>query len=301
MKKWTTLADKFVRAKQARKDRKTVDWYAARLKHWLDFVGDQKLKVKQVQVDDLDVFFGQLKADGFAYTTRAGTATALRGFFKWLKKRGHIKENPFLEFEPLERERVEKAVIRLDYAYRMIKTAESNGSAYGIRDAAIMRLLLQTGARREEITTLRLEWVDLETGQIKIKGKYSHERPAFLTLTTITALRRWLDIRPGQDAALFVGLHPSRAGIYQALRPGAVNDLLTRWARRAELPAETPVNPHAWRRRFATEMAKSQDPFRLGFLMGHTDISVTQMYVQNQPDVLRDLVRKFAPDPDDQT
>ena len=79
------------------------------------------------------------------------------------------------------------------------------------------------------------------------------------------------------------------------MSPGSVNYLLDKWRNRAGLTAVS-VSPHKWRHRFATEMAKSKGPFRLQLLMGHEDIETTNGYVESQPDILRELVMRYAPD-----
>lgn len=297
-RRWDVLVNEFVATKAARKDKKTTDWYRARLKHWQHFATDRRLKPKKVRSLELDIFFGQLKAAGYKYNTREGTATALKAFFGWLRKHHFIKKNPFEHFEPLEKERDVIDPIPLSFAYRMIRRAEADRSPYGIRDAAMMRFLLTTGARREELAGLELAALNLEQGQALLIGKFNHRRRVPLQPTTITALRRWLDIRPdgGQSGALFITLHPTNRGLYHELRPDAINDMLLKWRRKAGLPETLSVSPHKWRHRFATELKKAGDPFSLQLLLGHTDISTTNRYVHSSPEELRDLVLRFGPD-----
>lgn len=291
-----TLVKTFLTSKQARKDQKTVDWYRARLAHWQKFARRRKLIPEDVVTADLDKFFGKMKTDGFKFSTRRGTLVALSAFFKWLVKHKYIKQNPFAEFEPLEKERDVTSPIALNTAQRMIKAAEQDNAPYGCRDAAIMRLLLTTGARREEIAGLKLENLNLDNSSLTLCGKYNNRRPAFLIPNTLAALRMWLDIRPvTPDQAVFVTLHPDKIGMYHQMQPKAINELLSKWRNRAGLPPVS-VSPHKWRHRFATELALGRDPFHLQMLMGHEDITTTSIYVDRQPDVLRNLVLQYAPD-----
>lgn len=294
---WETLVTEFVATKEARKDKQTTAWYRTRLRHFTRFAAGRRLKPKGVRTADLDVFFGEQKAAGYKYKTRLGTLTALKAFFKWLVRRRLIKRDPFAEFEPLPKERDVIEPISLSHAYKMIKAAEAEGSLDGKRDAAMMRLLLTTGARRIEVVRLTLEDVSLlDGGLIKLWGKFDHRRWAFLKPTTLAALREWLAVRPETESqALFVSLGPYGRGPYETLQPGAVNDLLVKWRERARLPRAS-VSPHKWRHRFATELARAKDPFALKDLMGHSDLATTDGYVHSHPDVLRDLVLKYAPD-----
>lgn len=298
-KLWETLVAEFMVTKEARRDRQTIDWYRARLKHWIEFAVEHKLQPRAVKSLELDKFFGQLKREGYKYNTRQGTLTALKAFFNWLlyKKRA-INLDPFVEFEPLTKERSVTSPIPLAFAYRMIREAELDVSPYGVRDAAIMRFLLTTGARREEVARLRLGEVSLEaTPYALLKGKFNHRRVAPLRPTTVTALRRWLMTRPSTaDQALFVSLAPDPYGlIYHELRPTALNEIMIKWRKRAGLPKQS-VSPHKWRHRFATELKRAGDPFSLQVLMGHMDIATTMQYVHPSPEDLLNLVLQFGPD-----
>lgn len=296
MSKWSQLCRDFIQSKRARRKLKTVEWYEDRLNHWLAFVGEEEVKPRKVTVVHLDTFFAQMRAAGYKYNTRQGTAKALGSFFRWLHRFKHIKRNPFDDFEPLDKQRDVLEPIPTSFAYGMIKAAEGHSSIYGIRDAAIMRLMLTTGARREEVVVLPLVDVDLIHSQIILTGKFGHRRQAYLKPTTLTAIRRWLEYRPKTpDVAVFISLHPSKKGIYCQLEPEAVNDLLIKWRDKAGLPRVS-VSSHKWRRRFATELARAKNPFGLSALMGHVDLTVTSSYVFNSSDELRELVMGYAPD-----
>lgn len=294
MDDWTTLHDQFILSKRARADSKTVDWYEARLRHWLAFAAEIELRPKKIRTEHLDQFAGRLKALGLAYSTREGTLTALKGFLRWCRKRKAMKRDPFADFEPLRKERSVVQPISTRYALTMIHEAETSPGLRAIRDAAIMRLLLTTGARREEIVNLRLPAIDLVGDEITLHGKFDHQRRAFLIPTARSALQRWLDHRPDELDHDFVFVATRARDGYRPLRPDAVNQTLTHWRDQAGLPAIS-VSPHKWRHRFATDLAKGRNPFGLQLLLGHADIAVSSVYVQSHPDDLRALVLRYAP------
>lgn len=295
---WNRLVEEFLESKAARRDDKTVDWYRARLAHLLRFVAERDLNPRQVTAAELDLFLGRLKRQKLAASTRKGTLIGVSAFFTFLRDRRYIKSNPFDGFEPVARERTVVEPLDLSTAYRMIHAAEMDRSPYGVRDAAMMRLLLSTGARREELTTLRLDCLFLEANQLIIRGKFDHERLAFLLPATRLALERWLAARPACEAlTVFVTLHPDPSGIHHEMRPDAINDLLVKWRTRAGLPKRS-VSPHHWRHLFATELGRSKNPFALQVLLGHADISTTSGYVHANPATLADLVQRYAPDVD---
>ncbi len=296
MTKWERLAGEFVNAKQARLERETVEWYQTRLAIFVEHIAARQKKPKRVTVDDLNVFFGHLKTQNYKYNTRKGFQIVTKSFFKWLRKRRVIKHNPFDEFEPLPRERDVIEPLPLEWVYRMIRAAEADPSPYGIRDAAIMRLLLTTGARREEVVWLPLAELRLDEQQVFFTGKFGHRRMVPLKSTTSTAVRRWLGCRPATTSSyVFVSLHPNKKGLYTDLRPDALNDVVIKWRDEAGLP-KVSVSPHKWRHRFASEMKKARDPFALQMLLGHADISTTQRYAHSSPEELVALLVKYGPD-----
>jgi len=304
-KKWHKLIDKFIdqesRTAERPWDDKTIAWYRDRLAWFTRYAVTHQLKPKKVKARHLNYFFADLKQQhDLKWTTRKGTFTATRCFFAWLYRRGKIETNPFLDpFEPVKSPTKSRSVVPLfpvAYARQMIEAAEAEGSVAGIRDAAIMRLLLTTGMRREEITGLRLDSINPDGDEFVIKGKFGHQRDGLVPATTMAALKLWLEKRPRTfDRALFVSLRPSKKGIHCELVPDAINDLLIKWRDRAGLPRVS-VSPHKWRHRFATELARGQNPFALQDLLGHSNIATSAGYVHSSMEQRRSLLRGYGPD-----
>lgn len=300
MTTWHDLIQQFADHQGGDWDEKTLNWYLARLKVFVTFSEAHDVTPANLTAADLNRFNGYMKRQELKYSTRTGTLTALKALLRWLYRHKHLAFNPFddPDYKLPRKERQVREAVSLSHAQRMIREAEKDKSLIGIRDAAIMRLLLTTGLRREEVTDLRWNSIDLDTGELKIIGKFDHQRPAYLRITTLNAVKRWLAVRPvTKDPALFISLQANKSAgkIYGQLRPSALNEVLAKWRDRAGLPGVS-VSPHKWRRRFATEMAKGKNPFGLQFLMGHSDIATTNGYVINEPTTLRQLLDEFGPD-----
>jgi site-specific recombinase XerC len=299
MVSWTQLVHEFFEHQGGDWADKTAQWYAARLKVFIAFAESSGLAAGQLTAADLNRFNGYLRRAGLAFGTRQGTRTALKAFVRWRCRRFRLA-NPFddPDYKRPRKERRVREMISLNHAQRMIRAAEKSNSLMGQRDAAIMRLLLTAGLRREEIIRLELGYLDLDSRELKVVGKFGHQRLVSLRVTTPTALKRWLAKRPETEGkSLFVTLYGRNP--YRRLWPNAINDLLIRWRDAAGLP-KISVSPHKWRRRFATELAKGQNPFALQLLLGHSDITTTNDYVISQPDTLRDLIDQYGPDVDDE-
>jgi site-specific recombinase XerD len=297
---WLELFEDFV-ADQPDWDIKTRNYYKARLKPFGEFLAERAVTgPKEIQVRHVNRYLARMRDAGYSWSTRNGTFTAIQAWFGWLKQLRMIRYNPFAwKDSGLKRPRKTKRVrvtLPLCYIRRMIKAAEVEDTPMNRRDAAIMRLLITTGMRREEVVRLRLDNLDLAISEIRvIQGKGGHEREGFLPEETVFALDRWLAVRPKTfDRAVFVSLQANKKGIFRRLRPDAINDIVIKWRDQAGLP-QMSVSPHKWRHTFASEVAKSDNIFALQQLLGHSDISTTRIYTEIPKEELRRVVRDFGP------
>ena len=288
----TEIIDVFLVVEVGSLDKKTVNWYRARLRPFAEHCNGKPLT--ELTVTDIEAYRGQERRGGASWSTRNGTYTALKRLFHWAADTGHISCDVFASAH-LRRPRKPKSVHRtipLRYVEMMLRAAEAEDSLRAIRDLAVMRVLISTGIRRLELVGLRFGDVDMETGEVLVLGKYDNERVVFLDDDALAALRAWLAARPDtRAAALFISL-PKR----QAVRPDAINDWLIYWKGVAKIPSHVQVSPHCWRHTYATEyIAAGGDALTLKELMGHSDLSTTEIYVKLSRKLLGERARKFAP------
>lgn len=172
----------------------------------------------------------------------------------------------------------------------LLRTCNKDGFT-GVRDAALFRCLLDTGARAREFLAINLENVDPVVGNIDIPGtstKNSKPRTVFLGMKSRKALRAYLKLRTDQNPALWVTDDMvdrlTYAGLRQVLR------------RRAQLAGLTITSLHAFRRAFALNMLRSGvDLASLSKLMGHSDIQVVQKYLKQSTQDLHDKFIQGSP------
>ena len=191
---WQELLEEFV-ADEDDLSEKTRDWYRQWLCNFFLSLPQEVTEPHQITLRHIKRFRSQLKASKCTWSTKNGTHTALDVFFSWLKREGLIAFNIFAEAKlkrPKRPRRVNRT-IPMRHIERIIKAARD---AEHFRDAAMMRVLIKTGVRREELTRMKLSDLDMVDREIVVVGKFKHERYVFLDEMTIRAILAWLAARP---------------------------------------------------------------------------------------------------------
>jgi integrase/recombinase XerC len=199
--------------------------------------------------------------------------SALRSFFNFLIREGELKSNPAAEIKaPKAGKRLPKT-LDTDRMARLLGAPEDNPLAR--RDHAMMELLYSSGLRLAELVGLQLTDLDLGDRTVRVLGKGSKTRVVPVGRYAVTAINAWLKDRaalakPG-ETAVFVGQNGRRLGAR------AVQQRIDRAARRQGIDLK--VHPHLFRHSFATHLLESSSDLRgVQELLGHSDISTTQVY-----------------------
>lgn len=208
--------------------------------------------------------------------TTARRLSTLRRFYQYLVREGRMAQDPTVTVEaprvgrPLPKSLTEKEV-------EALLQAPDPGTAAGLRDRTMVEVLYATGLRVSELVGLRFEQINLRQGVVRVMGKGGKERLVPLGEEAIAWMDRYLrearaDLLKGAtDAIVFPG---GRGG---ALTRQAFWHALRRYARRAGI--SKPVSPHVLRHAFATHLLNHGADLRVvQMLLGHSDISTTQIY-----------------------
>jgi len=160
------------------------------------------------------------------------------------------------------------------------------------RDYLMMRVMLMAGLRAEEVTTLRPEHVDLQTGKTNVvEGKGAKDRNVWLSDGVLSELREWATRRVnavGECSLLF----PTQNGT--AVATSHLRRSVTRYASDAEIRGAARVSPHTLRHTFATRLYKQTGDIRLTQkALGHSDVSTTMMYTHIVDDDLSSAMRSL--------
>jgi integrase/recombinase XerD len=225
--------------------------------------------------------------------TTARLLSSLRRFYHYLQREGQIATDPTALLEsprlgrPLPKSLTEEQVERL-------LAAPDPGAPLGLRDRAMLETLYATGLRVSELVTLTVPQVNLQAGAIRVLGKGNKERLVPLGEEAIGWLQRFLrEARPallrGQSAE---ALFPTARGA--AMTRQAFWHNIKRYARVAGI--ETNLSPHTLRHAFATHLLNHGADLRvLQMLLGHADLSTTQIYTQVARERLKQLHAQHHP------
>jgi integrase/recombinase XerC len=234
---------------------------------------------------------------GRARTTMARRATAVRVFTAWAHRTGRIPTDPGALLGSPKPHRTLPAALRVDEARALLETAAAHaddGSALGVRDAAILELLYATGIRVGELCNLDVDDVDGERRVVRVLGKGRKERTVPFGRPAERAVETWLRsgraqvVAPGAGAALFLGARGRR------IDQRAVRTLVH--ARIAEVPGAPDLGPHGLRHTAATHLLEGGADLRsVQELLGHASLATTQIYTHVTSERLRAAYRQAHP------
>jgi integrase/recombinase XerD len=225
--------------------------------------------------------------------TIARRLSSLRRFYLHQCRERRIKEDPSARIEapklgrPLPDALTEREV-------EALIAAPDTSNPYGVRDRAMLELLYATGLRVSELVTLRVIQLNRQQGVVRVSGKGNKERLVPIGEEALEWLAKYQ--RDGRGAILGArqsdALFPSRAG--RAMTRQAFWQIIKRHARSARI--RKPLSPHTLRHAFATHLLNHGADLRVvQMLLGHSDISTTQIYTHVARERLRDLHQRHHP------
>lgn len=243
-------------------------------------------------------YLANLQTRGYARSTVARRASSVKGFFRFLTLRGYLRADPSLALSPPRRERRLPRALRLEE----IEGAEEKHALHvyrtSLRDMAVIELLYATGMRVGELSGLDLEDLDMRRGEVRVLGKGRKERVIPVHDAALQLVGRYLEKeRPALAAnspdgaaerALFLNLRGGR------LSDRGVRRVVERFFR--ELEGGRRVSPHTLRHSFATHMLQGGADLRtVQELLGHVDLSTTQIYTHLDKGQLKEVFFRTHP------
>ena len=231
-----------------------------------------KKQITGLNRSDLRKWIASLSREGLAPASVARAVSATRGFFKFLMLDGHTKTHPAEDLDTPQRFSYLPKFLTEDEINRLLAAPEV-ATEEGIRDRAILEIMYATGLRVSELVGLKVADVDLLAGLVVCHGKGNKERRVPLGKSAIHWLQQYAAVKAGygKQTAPQVFLHRGRPLTRQLA-----------WAmikRHAEKAGIKDVSPHTLRHSFATHLLQhGADSRSVQALLGHSDISTTQIY-----------------------
>lgn len=228
-----------------------------------------------------------------APATISRNLAAIRSFFSFLILENLVKTNPAIELDTPKIPKRLPNVLTVTQVATLLDQPNTRNPA-GLRDKAMLELLYATGIRVSELVDLNLVDVNLEMGFLRCLGKGSKERIVPMGKTAIEATRSYLQkgrgklIRESEERAVFVNVHGGR------LTRQGFWKILKKYVRQAGFQGD--ITPHTLRHSFATHLLENGADLRsVQEMLGHSDISTTQIYTQVTAIHLRDVYQESHP------
>jgi integrase/recombinase XerD len=241
----------------------------ARLHTWSNANGKQ---ITELTRADLRKWIAGLSREGLAPTSIARAVSAARGFFKFLMLDGHIKSHPAEDLDTPQRFNYLPKFLTEDEINRLF-TAPDVATEEGIRDRAILEIMYATGLRVSELVGLKHDDVDLLAGLVVCHGKGNKQRIVPLGKSAIHWLQQYAAVKAGYGKASSPNIFLNRG------KPFTRHLAWSIIKRHAETAGIKNVSPHTLRHSFATHLLQhGADSRSVQALLGHSDISTTQIY-----------------------
>lgn len=262
-----------------------------------DFIGF----MKPGSASDLEALSAARLVEYVDSCRRRGLATnsiwrrlvAVRMFFRFLVMEGYVRTDPAAAFKTPHLWKRVPDVLTIEQVEELIEAPRGDGPLI-LRDRAVLDLLYATGARASEVCGLDLGGVNFEYGFVRCYGKRMKERLVPVGTKAREALREYIDkarpllLKKRMQNALFV----TRSG--RRIARQAVWALVRKYARQAGIGV--PVHPHTLRHSFATHMLSGGADLRaVQLMLGHADVSTTEIYTHVDRDRLKSIHKRFHP------
>ncbi len=273
----------------------TISSYKSDLTSFLDFISRSGVNdLSDIKTSHIAAFFKLLKDAGLNETSAARYFSSLKGFFKYLYKCSYLISNPIDRISPPKISRKLPEVLNIREINAILDQPDVNDTI-GLRDKAILELFYACGTRISELINIKLNDLFLSEEVIRVIGKGSKERLIPIGSSAI----RWVDeylrkSRPilarnyKSENYLFLnqrGTKFSRMGIWK---------IVSFYANQAGI--EKHVHPHTFRHSFATHLIEGGADLRaVQEMLGHSDISTTQIYTHIDRDYIKLVHRKYHP------
>ena len=272
----------------------TIQSYSRDLARFFQYLEERDVSLLKASQGDIMDFMATLQ-DVISIRSAARNLSALKMFFRFLVYDGEIESNPVRLLRTPKLPRKLPGVLSLQEVEQLLSQPDP-ATHLGQRDRAMLELLYATGLRVSELVGLKLSNVNLEAGYVRTVGKGSKERQVPIGTKALDALKDYLADGRGRLTKkngvpqLFLnvrGRPMTRQGFWKIIR---------RYGLKAGIKA--PITPHVLRHSFASHLLEHGADLRaVQVMLGHADISTTQIYTHVTRDRLRQVHEKYHPRP----
>ena len=268
----------------------SIKSYSQDLAKLQDWSGKKNIHIKDLERADLREWVVQLSKSGLSPTSIARIVAAARGFYKFLLMDGHIEKHPAEDLQTPQRGSYLPRFLTEDEVERLLALPDTQTET-GLCDRAMLELLYAAGLRVSELVSLKVSDLDLNAGIITCFGKGSKQRRVPTGKSAIEWIEKYLAARrkAGQEIRDFLFI--SSLG-----KPLTTENVRERIRHYREQVGLDDVTPHTFRHSFATHLIqRGADTRSVQAMLGHSDISTTQIYTHITDAQLRKTYERCHP------
>jgi integrase/recombinase XerD len=274
----------------------TLSAYRRDLSKFEDFAKKRKLALATVNRDHLVDFLASLYRQKLESKTVARHLVTLRNFFRHAQVQELITEDPTAHLESPKIRRSLPGYLRLEEVEKLLELPDQK-TPLGLRDRSMLEVLYSTGLRVSELTSLRVTDLDTKVGCVRCIGKGDKERIVPVGRKALAIVERYL--RDGRTILLGNGRGGAGTFLFVNRRGGRISrvgvwKILSAYGRKAGL--RIPLTPHMLRHSFATHLLERGADLRsVQLMLGHSDISTTQIYTHVVEERLKQIYKAHHP------
>lgn len=279
---------------------KTAENYKLYLERFVEFTDDIKVdKITTEVIRRYRLWLNRYKTDNTSLSTitQSYHLIALRGFLKYLSERDIASLSADkIKLPKVARKQV--TFLHFDEVQRMLEGIDT-AREEGLRDRAIIELLFSSGLRVSELVALNRDHVNTKRREFMVRGKGQKDRPVFVSPSAAQRVEEYIAARTDTLPPLFLSYSrnagSTRSGDYRRLGPRSIQRMINKYARLAGITKH--VSPHTMRHSFATDLLMNGADLRsVQSMLGHSNISTTQVYTHVTDEHLREVHEKFHSD-----
>lgn len=272
----------------------TIKSYKSDLRNFSNYLKNRGIKRFQDARSSMMInYIEKEKERGLTENSISRSLVTVKMFYKFMIMEGKISRNPMSSVSTPKLQKRLPEVLHYKAVEKMLQIPDCN-KKLGVRDRAILELMYATGARVSEVASIKVEWVNLDYGYVRCQGKGSKQRIVPLGAKAVSSITKYLqEVRPliskdnGNDT-LFL----SRTG--KKLRRENIWELVKKYAILAG--TKSSISPHTLRHSFATHLLEGGADLRsVQEMLGHVNISTTQIYTHVDRKFLKSVHQRFHP------
>lgn len=274
----------------------TKESYGFDLGKFIEYLEKNKVKsIDKITRDHITDYLMSEKEKGIGPNSLSRNLVSIRMFFRFLLMNNYIENDITSALDTPRLWKILPDVLSVKEVDKILNSPDTK-LKFGLRDKALMELMYATGLRVSEVVNLNVSDINMEVGFLKCKGKGSKERIVPLGKTAIFVLKNYLNkTRAVFMKDLLIGnVFLSQQG--KPLTRQYIWQLIKRYSRKSGITKS--ITPHTLRHSFATHLLSNGADLRVvQELLGHSDITTTQIYTHVDKNRLKAIHKKFHPRP----